>query len=61
MGTLEPFQFVRLVAEAGLLEVVRPSPCWDRSGRVRGLWNPYEHLQRRRLSAAFLTMDDAAR
>ncbi|RQO59120.1 hypothetical protein DBR46_07300 [Pseudomonas sp. KBW05] len=60
-GTLTPLQFVRQVAVAGDLRVIVPSSCWDRSGLVPGLWNPYEHLSRRRLSAAFLTQDDAAR
>lgn len=60
-GTLKPLQFMRQVAVAGDLRVIVPSPCWDRSGLVPGLWNSYEHLSRRRLSAAFLTQDDAAR
>ncbi|MGB3125700.1 MAG: DUF4329 domain-containing protein [Pseudomonas sp.] len=61
IGTLAPLQFVRRVASSGRLSVVQPSGCWDRTGDVLGLWNPYQNLQRRRLSPAFLTMDDAAR
>ncbi|KAF1022346.1 MAG: hypothetical protein GAK37_03375 [Pseudomonas sp.] len=60
-GTLTPVQFVRQVAVAGSLRVVVPSACWDRPGTVSGLWNAYEHLQRRPLGPGFLSMDDAAR
>jgi hypothetical protein len=60
-GTLMPVQVVRRVAMSGALRVIRTSPCWDREGPVSGLWNPYQHLQRRRLSPAFVSMDDAAR
>lgn len=60
-GTLLPIQFVRRLAASGSLRVIQSSACWDRIGAVPGLWNPYENLQRRRLSPAFLTMDDAAR
>ncbi|MGF6096295.1 DUF4329 domain-containing protein [Pseudomonas sp. 18175] len=61
VGTLAPIQVVRRVASSGSLRVVQSSHCWDRVGAVPGLWNAYEHLLRRRLSPAFLTMDDAAR
>lgn len=60
IGTLLPSQFVRRVASSGELRVVRASHCWDRVGTVSGLWVAYNHLQRRRLSPAFLSMDDAA-
>ncbi|NVZ18812.1 DUF4329 domain-containing protein [Pseudomonas costantinii] len=61
IGTLTPPKFVRMVAQAGDLQVIHESPCWDRSGNVPQMWNPYAHIQRRRLSPAFLSMDDAAR
>ncbi|MHA4965543.1 DUF4329 domain-containing protein [Pseudomonas extremorientalis] len=61
IGTLEPLQFARDVATSGRLDVIRTSACWDSYGQVTGLWTPYEHLVRRRLSPAFLSMDDAAR
>ena len=61
IGTLQPLQFVRRVASSGLLQVVRTSHCWGVIGDVTGLWVPYENLQRRRLSPAFLSMDDVAR
>lgn len=60
-GTLTRLQFVLRLAETAALQVVRDSPCWDRPGPVTTLWTPYAHLQRRRLSPAFLSMDDAAR
>lgn len=60
-GTLEPLKFIRKVAEAGELRVVMQSPCWDRTGAVSRLWNPYANLSRRRLSPVFVSMDDAAR
>lgn len=60
-GTLLPLQVIRRLAMSGALRVIRASPCWDREGPVSGLWNPYQHLQRRRLSPAFVSMDDAAR
>lgn len=60
IGTLAPLQFVRRVASSGRLQVVRTSQCWGVSGDVSGVWVPYENLQRRRLSPAFLCMDDAA-
>ena len=60
MGTLQPLQFVRRVASSGRLQVVQTSHCWGIAGDVSGLWVPYENLQRRRLSPAFLSMDDAA-
>ncbi|OPA95248.1 hypothetical protein BFW87_14490 [Pseudomonas fluorescens] len=60
IGTLQPLQFVRRVASSGHLQVVRTSHCWGVSSDVTGLWVPYENLQRRRLSPAFLSMDDVA-
>ncbi|OIN51926.1 hypothetical protein BLL37_19220 [Pseudomonas azotoformans] len=60
VGTLTLLQFVRNVAISGRLEVVQASPCWDREGTVTGLWTPYAQLLRRRLSPAFVSMDDAA-
>ena len=60
LGTLSPLQFVRRVASSGRLTVVQTSHCWGLAGDVTGLWVPYENLQRRRLSPAFLSMDDAA-
>jgi len=61
IGTLQPIQFVRQVAVSGRLQVIQPSDCWSIAGDVNGLWVPYENLQRRRLSPAFVSMDDAAR
>ncbi|WP_248732284.1 DUF4329 domain-containing protein [Pseudomonas sp. MWU13-2517] len=60
-GTLSPLGFVHQVAAAGDLRVIATSPCWDRLGAVAGTWEAYAHLTRRRMSAAFLSMDDAAR
>lgn len=60
-GTLLPVQVVRRFAMSGALRVIRTSPCWDREGPVSGLWSPYRFLERRRLSPAFVSMDDAAR
>ncbi|MFB3304853.1 DUF4329 domain-containing protein [Pseudomonas sp. AMR01] len=59
-GTLQTLQFVRRVASSGHLQVVQTSHCWDVAGDVTGQWKPYENLQRRRLSPAFLAMDDVA-
>lgn len=61
VGTLTPEQVVRRVAASGHLQVIQTSHCWDRRGTVAALWQAFEHLPRRRLSPAFLTMDDAAR
>lgn len=61
LGTLTSTGFVQYVARAGDLQVIRSSPCWDRSGKVTTFWKPYAHITRRRLSPAFLSMDDAAR
>jgi hypothetical protein len=60
-GTLSAPEFVHKVANSGDLQVIRYSHCWDRLGKVTGQWQPYAHIQRRRLSPAFLSMDDAAR
>ncbi|WP_419794537.1 DUF4329 domain-containing protein [Pseudomonas palleroniana] len=60
-GTLDGLGFVRKVAAAGELRVVAASPCWDRPGIVSATWEAYAHLPRRPMSAAFLSMDDAAR
>lgn len=60
-GALTPTDFVRVVAKSGQLSVLRSSLCWDRKGAVDTHWFRYMNLQRRPLSPAFLTADDAAR
>ena len=60
-GALTTTDFIRVVAQSGQLSVLRSSLCWDRKGAVNTLWFRYMNLQRRPLSPAFLTADDAAR
>ena len=60
-GTLSPRQFVLSVAAAGELSVEQTSPLWDVPGVVGQDWVPYMTFARPGLSAAFLSMDDAAR
>jgi len=55
-----PTDFVHVVASSGELSVLRTSPCWDRPGLVKSTWQPYANLERRWLSPAFQSADDAA-
>lgn len=57
-GTLKPSDYVRRVAEAGELSVLKGSELWDVNGRVAANWQPYAGS--RRLSPLFVTADDAA-
>jgi hypothetical protein len=52
--------FVHVVASSGELSVIRTSLCWDRPGEVKPTWQPYANLERRWLSPAFQSADDAA-
>lgn len=55
-----PTDFVHVVASSGELSVLRTSLCWDRPGLVKPTWQPYANLERRWLSPAFQSADDAA-
>jgi hypothetical protein len=57
-GTLKPGDYVRRVAAAGALSVLKGSELWDVSGRVADDWQPYAASQR--LSPLFVLADDAA-
>jgi len=59
-GTMLPTDFVHVVATSGELSVLRTSQCWDRPGPVKPTWQPYANLERRWLSPAFQSADDAA-
>jgi len=59
-GTLTPLQFVRKVAAAGELTVLRTSALWDVPGRVGTDWAPYAR-HTLNLGPAFVLADDAAR
>ncbi|MFJ7284147.1 hypothetical protein [Pseudomonas sp. NPDC099000] len=58
-GTLKPADYIRQVAAAGELTVLKDSALWDVVGTVGSDWQPY--ARSRRLSPAFLMADDAAR
>lgn len=58
-GTLKPADYVKQVAAAGQLTVLKDSQLWDVVGDVGADWQPY--ARSRRLSPAFLMADDAAR
>ncbi|MGF6206188.1 DUF4329 domain-containing protein [Pseudomonas frederiksbergensis] len=58
-GTRLPGDYVRQVAAAGELSVLRGSALWDVIGRVGPDWLPYAGS--RRVSPTFVTADDAAR
>ncbi|MDZ4325265.1 MAG: DUF4329 domain-containing protein [Pseudomonas sp.] len=58
-GTLKPAVYVKQVAAAGELTVLKDSALWDVVGNVGTDWQPY--ARSRRLSPAFLLADDAAR
>ncbi|MHC8346166.1 hypothetical protein [Pseudomonas sp. RT6P73] len=58
-GTLKPADYIRQVAAAGELMVLKDSALWDVVGVVGVDWQPY--ARSRRLSPAFLMADDAAR
>ncbi|EJM18339.1 hypothetical protein PMI21_02186 [Pseudomonas sp. GM18] len=58
-GTLKPGDYVKQVAAAGELTVLKDSALWDVVGNVGTDWQPY--ARSRRLSPAFLMADDAAR
>ena len=60
-GTLTPEAFVRRVAAAGALSVVRAGRLWDVEGEVGLAWQPYGRYPKPALSPAFLTADDAVR
>jgi hypothetical protein len=60
-GTLSPRRFIRDVAQAGELTVKQPSTVWDVKGVVGPEWEPCKTFAQPGLSAAFLSMDDAAR
>jgi hypothetical protein len=57
-GTLKPADYVRRVATAGALSVLKGSVLWDVTGRVGQDWQPYTASQR--LTPLFVTADDAA-
>jgi hypothetical protein len=59
-GAKVPTDFVHVVASSGELSVIRTSLCWDRPGEVKPTWQPYANLERRWLSPAFQSADDAA-
>lgn len=59
-GVRLPTDFVQVVASSGELSVLRTSLCWDRQGLVKPTWQPYANLERRWLSPAFQSADDAA-
>lgn len=58
-GTLKPGDYVKQVAAAGELTVLKGSALWDVVGNVGVDWQPY--ARSRRLSPAFILADDAAR
>lgn len=58
-GTLKPGDYVRQVAAAGELSVIKGSALWDVTGTVGPDWLPYAGS--RRLSPTFVMADDAAR
>lgn len=60
-GTLSPQDFIRRVANAGQLSVVRSTVMWGPRGQVGSDWRPYPAFPRPGLSEAFLSADDAAR
>jgi hypothetical protein len=60
-GTLSPEAFVRRVAAAGALTVLRAGRLWDVEGPVGLTWQPFASLAKPQLSPAFLAADDAAR
>jgi len=61
-GALPPSQFVRLLASAGQLRVMRTSRLWNRMGEVDPLkWAPFAGAVLPELGPAFLSADDAAR
>lgn len=59
-GVLTPTGFVRVVANSGVLQVMRTNVCWDSKGVVDKHWQSSMNLQRRTLGPVFLTADDAA-
>lgn len=58
-GTLKPMDYVRQVAAAGELTVLKDSALWDVVGIVGPDWEPYAGS--RRMSPVFVMADDAAR
>ncbi|MHC8383920.1 DUF4329 domain-containing protein [Pseudomonas sp. LB3P14] len=60
-GTLQPREFVSVLALTGGLEVLRGSPLWDRLGPVGLDWVPFADFSWPKMSPAFLAADDAAR
>ncbi|KIH84896.1 Ig-like domain-containing protein [Pseudomonas batumici] len=61
-GVLPPNQFVRTLAAAGQLRVLRTSHLWNRLGEVDPFkWTPFADAMLPALGPAFLSADDAAR
>ena len=60
-GKLSPRTFVTMLVLAGGLEVVRGSALWANLGGVDLTWQPFANFSWPRLSADFLSADDAAR
>ncbi|UII72141.1 DUF4329 domain-containing protein [Pseudomonas sp. HN11] len=59
-GSLSPLTFVRRVATAGELSVIKVNAMWDTAGAVTAQWEPSRALTELALSAAFISADDAA-
>lgn len=60
-GQLTAKEFVRKVIAESWLSVIQPSECWDETGKLGADWVPFADFNRRALSPAFLSEDDAAR
>lgn len=60
-GAMAATDFVFRVAHSGRLHVVQGSECWGEPGPVDAHWVAFSRAQRRRLSPAYFTADDAAR
>lgn len=57
---LSPQAFVRRVAAAGTLSVIKDSPVWDKTGPVTAQWEPSSALSHLSLKGPFISADDAA-
>lgn len=60
-GTLTPSMFIRKVAAAAELTVLKTSAVWDVPGRVDAAWKPFARHTLPTLSPVFVLADDAAR
>lgn len=60
-GIKKPLDFIREWSMKGLLQVIRISQFWDKTGLVSNSWAGYATLMARHLSPAFASPDDAAR